>query len=1851
LFAQFVLAKSTGSATHRSGTNSTAGFIRRKSMCNRTSFSRNLLFSMMRLLLVAGFTAAALTPAHAIVKFWDGSSSGFWNVAANWTDGIVPVAGDDLVFPPGAVRLVVTNNFSPNRAFRQIVFQGSNYIVRALGANTLILTNGISAQNPVGINTVDADVVLGAVQSIDVLNAPATLDINGDIAMGGFGLTLNNSGTLFLSGAISGTASLLKTGSGTARMDGPGTNTYSGLTRVNAGTLQLFKRFFDGVAFVPVTAIPADLTIAAAAATVQLLDDNQIADTSDVVVVGGLLDLNNFSDRIASLTMTGGTVDSGTGLLTLGGNLTANLAVTTAFINGNLSLGGSSRTFNVLSLAGPGLRINANISGGTVGLATAGFTKTGTGVLWLDGTSTYNGTTVISDGQITISSDRALGATANIFGPAGTTVNGDATLFLVGVAVTNEVLTLNTTNSGFSVGANGVNTWAGDITINSNSIFAVNATSLLIDGAISGPGSFTKNGLGTLTFEGTNANTYAGTTTVNAGTLLLGKTAGLNAVPGDLVIGDGVGGINADVVRLLANTQIANSGDITINASGLLDLDDHSETVGPLTLFEGAITTGIGLLSINGNITATGLPPAPFNGATISGRLNLGGVTRTINTLSGGNAAALTISATISGTAGFTKTGSANLSLTSSNSYTGVTTVADGNLSIGDSDSLGSPAAGNGTIVQNGASLILTGESMVVLENIDLHGMGAATLGALWTANGTTNFCLGVIDLVEDTAIGAVGADGRLTFLNRIAGSAGFTKVADGTVALGGTSDNTYAGATIVNAGTLELAKNGVSIEAIRGSALIIGDGLGGVNVDIVRYVGTSTSQIFSAVPITVNSSGLLDLNGHSDDLGALRLNGGDVHTGAGTASLFGNITATETNGTISFISGHLSLGLTTTVTINPGPDAITPELRIAAGIVGPGGLIKAGEGFLSLSGSNNYAGATTVNDGVLQLEDSFALGSTAAGTVVNSSGSLWMSGGIDVPLEPLTLGSTNSIALRAFGGSNSWAGNITLTANETIDVPTANFLNLAGAITGNFDITKIGAGTLIYSGGSANSYTGNTRVNQGALWLAKSLVDGSIAGDLFIGDGTGGALSDVVRIFNFGQINVNSAVTIATSGLFDLNDLTETVGSISGSGRIDLGSGLLGISGGASTTYAGLIVGTGGISKTGLGILTLTANNTYSGQTLIADGTLRVNGSQPQSRVVVNNNGTLAGDGVVGDVSASGNIAPGASPAVLTSSNLAFTATADFFVELNGPTPGTGYDQLNVRGTNQLGGATLHVSVGFPPGEGDQFTIINNDGSEAIVGTFAGLPNGSVFTADGLQFRILYSDIFLNDVILIVTNTALKATNVTVAAGNGNRAVDPNECNELFIPLRNSSAGLVTNVSGLLSTETPGVIITQPFSQYPNIPASATRTNTLPFQFYTTPAFVCGTNIDFVLTVTTATNGAFQVRFSLPSGSPGANQRFNNSTVLAIPDAATLNSTINVAGITTPIKRVQVLLHITHTADSDLDISLIGPDGTTVILSSDNGGTFSDYGADCTDANRTTFSDLGLTAITSASAPFVGTFRPEQPLSAFNEKFGPDANGIWTLRITDDTAGGLGSLRCWSLIINGTACTPGDGPCETCDQSIAGRIAPSDLRQNNRLTRNGVPSTCAAIKPCPGEVVPNEGIIHYDAYTFTNAGAAACVTVTLTTPCNSTNSGDNFLHSSAYLGSYDPANKCVNYLGDIGNSPSPLGSYSFNVPSDSVFVVIVNEVDSGVGCTNYTLHVSGFDCPQRLEIEPVDASRVALKWSTSAVGYKLLSATDLNGPPPNFAPLAVSPVVTGGKYTVTNTTSGAQRFYELRKP
>lgn len=263
----------------------------------------------------------------------------------------------------------------------------------------------------------------------------------------------------------------------------------------------------------------------------------------------------------------------------------------------------------------------------------------------------------------------------------------------------------------------------------------------------------------------------------------------------------------------------------------------------------------------------------------------------------------------------------------------------------------------------------------------------------------------------------------------------------------------------------------------------------------------------------------------------------------------------------------------------------------------------------------------------------------------------------------------------------------------------------------------------------AANSYTGATTVS-----------------------GTGRVRFDVN-----GAIPTGSALTISGSALFQASS---TIGSLAGSGTVAMnGNNTLTVGGdNTSTTFSGVHQDSGGaaaLTKTGTGTLTLSGANTYTGATTVNAGTLSVTGSIT-SAVTVNSGGTIGGTGPVNasvTVNNGGTLAPGTSAGILNTNTLTLNSGSTFAVEINGTTAGTDYDQTNVTGTVSLGSAALSVSPGFTTPTGQTFTIINNDGSDAVTGTFSGLAQGATLVAGGQSFSISYTGGSGNDVILTALN------------------------------------------------------------------------------------------------------------------------------------------------------------------------------------------------------------------------------------------------------------------------------------------------------------------------------------------------------------------------------------------------------------------------------------------------------------------------------------------------------------------
>ncbi len=172
---------------------------------------------------------------------------------------------------------------------------------------------------------------------------------------------------------------------------------------------------------------------------------------------------------------------------------------------------------------------------------------------------------------------------------------------------------------------------------------------------------------------------------------------------------------------------------------------------------------------------------------------------------------------------------------------------------------------------------------------------------------------------------------------------------------------------------------------------------------------------------------------------------------------------------------------------------------------------------------------------------------------------------------------------------------------------------------------------------------------------------------------------------------------------------------------------------------------------KTGTGTWVLTGTSASAAQMQVSAGTLRVMGSIANTMTLAG--GTLEGTGSVGSiVGATGTLRPGASPGVLHSKSVALGAGVSVGISIEGPAVGTEYAQLDVIGSVNLGQASLATQSqpGLPAAGAGDLIIVNNDGTDPIVGTFSGLPEGAVVDAgNGKTFRITYAGGTGNDVAL----------------------------------------------------------------------------------------------------------------------------------------------------------------------------------------------------------------------------------------------------------------------------------------------------------------------------------------------------------------------------------------------------------------------------------------------------------------------------------------------------------------------
>lgn len=290
--------------------------------------------------------------------------------------------------------------------------------------------------------------------------------------------------------------------------------------------------------------------------------------------------------------------------------------------------------------------------------------------------------------------------------------------------------------------------------------------------------------------------------------------------------------------------------------------------------------------------------------------------------------------------------------------------------------------------------------------------------------------------------------------------------------------------------------------------------------------------------------------------------------------------------------------------------------------------------------------------------------------------------------------------------------------------------------------VTKNGTGTLTYSGAAANTYTGSTQLQGGKLVLAKSTGVTALAGNVTISGQTS------LETMAANVIGNSAVLTLLGTGTLKLGG-DELIGSVAGTGgQLDLDGHTLALN---LSTYAGGFLSDGTLDT---GSIILTGTDTAAHTiTLSLGGIVTVRGSYAAVNFTVPS-GALAGDGSVGAFVGDGAIFDAESAtgdfATLSVKSLGFTGDG---VAYNFDLSDAAADKAVVRtgGTVALGGAagTLTLDFTATPSLDQSFTLIDNQGSQPVSGTFLDVPEGTLFTFGGIDYALTYKGGDGNDVVL----------------------------------------------------------------------------------------------------------------------------------------------------------------------------------------------------------------------------------------------------------------------------------------------------------------------------------------------------------------------------------------------------------------------------------------------------------------------------------------------------------------------
>ncbi|MDR3562015.1 MAG: autotransporter-associated beta strand repeat-containing protein [Negativicutes bacterium] len=1042
------------------------------------------------------------------------------------------------------------------------------------------------------------------------------------------------------------------------------------------------------------------------------------------------------------------TVGGGSATLTSSGNTYS--GATTINSSATLLLNGAGTIASSSSLTNYGtFDISQTTSGATiVSLAGAGSVILGSQSLTItSGAGTFSGA-ISGSGGLTLTGGSQYLTGDNSY-TGGTTIKGGT--LIVGDGAANGWIIGNVAGSG-----------SGTLSFN-------RSDNVTFSGTVSGAVGLTQAGSGILTLTG--ANNYTGVTTVSAGTLVLGPNTSIAS--SSLASVSGI----LDVSAASSNPSVG-----SLSGAGTVQLGSHTLILTAANdTFTGVITGGGGLTLNGGKEILTGANT--YTGATIvnGGTLEVGSAAVGYNvTVNGGvfgfySSSAVAMSGVVSGAGGLSQLGTGLTTISSAQSYTGITTISFGTLAL------------------TGAGSIASSSSVQADGIFDISSETGGTSIASLTGGGAVH--LGVANLTIANASGQ--------FAGTISGSGGLI-LAGGKETLAGA--NVYTGVTTISSGTLYLgASNSISYSAnvadngvldisgvvATGSATNTSitsiSGAGGVVLGSQTLVLSGAAGTFAGV---ISGTGGLTLTG-----GTETLEGNNTYTGltvissgqisiAGSGTLAGSSTILDngvldisdsTNGVIAIHSlsggGVVKLGANTL--------SVTGASADFSGVISGSGSLVIDGGSQTLSGINTYVGGTTINAGTLTVGDGGTSGSiagniTTQGTLAfNRSDTLSISSTISGTgaVAQVGLGTTILAAANSYtGGTSITAGTLQIGDGGTTgsiiggvsDAGTLAFdhsdpVTFSGQVSGPGGLTQIGAGELTLTG--VSSYTGITNIHVGSVIALIS--NGSIAGS---------------------QVN--------SDGKFDVSAATISpqIASLSGAGSVAIGSQILTLTA-AAGNFSGTISGTGELVLNG-GTEILSGTNSYSGLTVVNGGTLAVNGSiAASSAAVVNSGGTISGTGTIptATINAGGVLAPGAGGAGTLNVNgpVTFSTKSNFAITVSS----TGAPKLAIQGNETLSGSLSVVSADGTYLLGQKVAVLTATGG--ISGTFAVAPIAST----GAQFtpKISYDadDVFLE--IDLAKLYPLLPSGSSINQANAVRGIDAAIAAGNAVPVRIQNLGNVS--------------------------------------------------------------------------------------------------------------------------------------------------------------------------------------------------------------------------------------------------------------------------------------------------------------------------------------------------------------------------------------------------------------------------------------------------------------------------